>query len=37
MLEAPADTRHRDAIRRAHDARGAALAALWQALFPRRS
>ena len=36
MIETPKDIRHRDAYRRAHAARGKALADLWHTLFPRR-
>lgn len=36
MFEAPTDTRHRDAMRRARTERAAAFAGIWQSLFPRR-
>lgn len=36
MFEAARDTRHRDAIRRAHTTRGDMLAEFWQMIFPRR-
>ncbi len=36
MFETTPDTRHRDAIRAAHDARGQAFAEFWHSLFPRR-
>lgn len=36
MFESATDSRHRDAIRAAHDARGAMVAGLWSALFVRR-
>jgi hypothetical protein len=35
MLEFATDTRHRDAIRAAHAARGAVVAGVWTALFAR--
>jgi hypothetical protein len=36
MLEAAQDTRHRDAIRAAHVARGAVVQDLWKRLFARQ-
>lgn len=37
MIEAPTDTRTRDAMRAAHACRGAAFASLWHKLFTRTS
>lgn len=37
MLEAALDTRHRDAIRAAHAARGDLVAGLWRMLTGRRA
>lgn len=36
MFESAIDLRHRDAIRAAHDARGALVSGLWQMVFARR-
>ena len=37
MFESAIDTRHRDAFRRAHLARGAMIAEFWNGLFARRA
>lgn len=36
MFESATDSRHHDAIRAAHAARGALVAGLWNAVFARR-